>query len=85
MFVCAWEVAYWLNLVGGMDTFCVSGDNSLFMQAFHDKGRVSPFLKNVPVYAVLVEDLGERGAHWGAVKVRKATVTTEQGDGLRYL
>ena len=52
---------------GGGDT----GDNSLFMKAFHDKGRVSPFLAKIPLYAVLVEDLGERGAQWMAVKVRR--------------
>ena len=32
-------------------------------QAMLDKGRVSGMLDGVPVYAVLVEDLGERGAH----------------------
>jgi hypothetical protein len=45
---------------------------SLFMEAYFDKGRVSPFLHQVPVYAVKVEDLGERGAHWVAVKVRRS-------------
>jgi glucokinase len=33
-----------------------------FMQAFKDKGRVSALLDDVPVWAVLVEDLGVRGA-----------------------
>lgn len=47
----------------------IAGDKSLFMTAFRDKGRVSPFLKKIPLYAVLVEDLGERGAHWVAIKV----------------
>ncbi|EWM29239.1 glucokinase [Nannochloropsis gaditana] len=46
----------------------IAGENSLFMEAFRDKGRVSPLLSKIPMYAVLVEDLGERGAHWMAIK-----------------
>ena len=34
-----------------------------FMAAFHDKGRVSGFLKRIPVHVVLDENLGQRGAH----------------------
>mmetsp|Transcript_6600 Transcript_6600/g.9979 ORF Transcript_6600/g.9979 Transcript_6600/m.9979 type:complete len:221 (-) Transcript_6600:131-793(-) len=37
--------------------------NGPFMRAFKDKGRVSLMLNSVPVYAVLVEDMGRRGAH----------------------
>ncbi len=48
----------------------IAGKDSLFMAAFQDKGRVSPFLSKIPLYAVLVEDLGERGAQWVAIKVR---------------
>ena len=48
----------------------IAGKDSLFMAAFRDKGRVSPFLSKIPLYAVLVEDLGERGAQWVAIKVR---------------
>ena len=33
----------------------LKGASSAFMQAFHDKGRVSPLLKRVPVHAVLAE------------------------------
>lgn len=40
-----------------------------FMRAFRDKGRVSGMLNSVPVYAVLVEDLGERGAKFIATKL----------------
>lgn len=47
----------------------IQGENSVFMQAFRDKGRVSSFIKKVPVYAVMVEDLGERGALWVALKM----------------
>lgn len=39
------------------------------MKGFYDKGRVSGLLKVVPVYAVLVEDIGLRGAHFVAFRV----------------
>ena len=32
------------------------------MQAYRDKGRVSPILDSVPLLAVMTEDLGVRGA-----------------------
>jgi glucokinase len=32
------------------------------MDAYRDKGRVSPILDNVPLFAVMTEDLGVRGA-----------------------
>lgn len=51
------------------------------MAAFRDKGRVSPFLSKIPLYAVLVEDLGERGAHWVAVKVRSSEGREERDGG----
>lgn len=46
------------------------GADSPFMKGFYDKGRVSGLLKAVPVYAVLVEDVGLRGAHFVASRVR---------------
>jgi glucokinase len=36
-----------------------------------DKGRVSPAIKACPVYLVLNEDLGERGAHYYAYQLLK--------------
>lgn len=33
------------------------------------QGRVSPNLKNIPIYAVMVENLGERGAQYTALKL----------------
>jgi Glucokinase len=40
-----------------------SSDNkSCFLDAYHDKGRVAPILNNVPLLAVMTEDLGVRGA-----------------------
>lgn len=41
------------------------------MQAFVDKGRVAPLLDNVPVFAVMTEDLGVRGAYKCAMMVSK--------------
>ncbi|CAE8708647.1 unnamed protein product, partial [Polarella glacialis] len=38
-----------------------------FMEAYQDKGRVSPILGNVPLFIVKGEDMGQRGAHLRAV------------------
>lgn len=40
----------------------------LFLPALFEKGRVSPIVKACPVYAVLADNLGERGAHLVAFK-----------------
>ncbi len=40
-----------------------------FMNAFYDKGRLSPVMRRVPLYAVMVEDIGQRGAHLVAYKL----------------
>jgi glucokinase len=42
--------------------------DGLFMQAMHDKGRVKGIINDCPIHAVMVEDLGERGAHYVAYK-----------------
>merc|ERR1711871_117788 len=55
-----------LFLTGGLtpkNLDLIAEENGPFMQAMLDKGRVSGMLDGVPVYAVLAEDLGERGAH----------------------
>lgn len=44
----------------------------IFLKAAFDKGRVSPAIKAVPVYLVLTEDLGERGAHYYAYQLLKS-------------
>jgi hypothetical protein len=41
----------------------IDGPTTEFMISYLDKGRVSPILEQIPLYAVLVEDLGIRGAH----------------------
>ncbi|CAN0522810.1 unnamed protein product, partial [Ectocarpus sp. 8 AP-2014] len=62
-----------LFIAGGMthkNLRMLEGEDSPFMKGFYDKGRVSSLLKAVPVYAVLVEDIGLRGAHFVAYRVR---------------
>lgn len=44
----------------------IEGQDSPFMKAYNDKGRVGPILEGIPLFAVLVEDLGVRGAHKSA-------------------
>ena len=45
-----------------------------FMTALLDKGRVSGMLCSIPIYAVLVENLGERGAHYTSFKLMQQVV-----------
>jgi glucokinase len=40
----------------------IKSPNSEFMKAYFDKGRVKVVLETVPLFAVMVEDLGVRGA-----------------------
>ena len=63
----------------------IEGDASPFMKAFRDKGRVSSLLDLVPVYAVLAEDLGLRGAHVCAIKLARenARVGEKGGKGAK--
>jgi hypothetical protein len=42
------------------------------------QGRVSGMLHNIPVYAVMVEDLGERGALYTALRLLQEEVATAQ-------
>lgn len=41
----------------------------IFLKACFNKGRVSPALRAIPIYLVLTEDLGERGAHYYAYQL----------------
>ena len=43
--------------------------SSTFLDAYADKGRLSPLVEKVPVYLVKVEDTGERGALFMAVQM----------------
>ena len=47
----------------------IEGRNSCFMTAYLDKGRVSPLLEKIPLFAVMTEDLGVRGALKAAAMV----------------
>ncbi len=38
----------------------IEGKDSMFMKAYWDKGRASHVLKDIPLFAVIVEDLGVR-------------------------
>mmetsp|Transcript_7959 Transcript_7959/g.14987 ORF Transcript_7959/g.14987 Transcript_7959/m.14987 type:complete len:406 (+) Transcript_7959:51-1268(+) len=40
----------------------IKGMDSAFMKAYKDKGRLSDLVNSIPLFAVLVEDLGLRGA-----------------------
>jgi len=46
-----------------------TGDEGLFLKSLRDKGRLSPAVRCVPVYVVLDEALGQRGAHFIAHKL----------------
>lgn len=60
-----------LYLTGGLtpkNMHLLRDPQGAFMSAFRDKGRVSGMLQGIPLYAVKIEDLGERGAHFVAFK-----------------
>lgn len=52
----------------------IEGQDSCFMKAFHDKGRLKPVLQTIPLFAVMTEDLGVRGAYYCANVVSSALV-----------
>lgn len=61
-----------LYLTGGITARNINfmkGDNNPFMMAFRDKGRVTGLVSKIPVYAVKIEDLGERGAQSMGLKL----------------
>lgn len=72
---CTWAFflpcSYDSHFGGGHLCVWRQGGDSLFMKAFYDKGRVSELLKAVPIYAVLSEDIGLRGAHYVAFRVSR--------------
>lgn len=45
----------------------IDGLHTDFMKSYLNKGRVRPLLERVPLFAVMVEDLGVRGAHKAAL------------------
>ena len=47
----------------------IRGENSPFMKAYLDKGRLTKLLDTVPLFAVMTEDIGLRGARVCAERV----------------
>ena len=75
---CKWIPKGGLYLTGGITQKNIKllsnasdTDDGHFMKAFEDKGRLSSVVADIPLFAVLVEDLGERGAHWCAFQEYK--------------
>jgi len=65
-----WMPCGGLYLTGGLTPKNLKWIKSpAFMEALLDKGRVSGMLSSIPIYAVLVENLGERGAQYFALKM----------------
>ena len=60
-----------LYLTGGMtpkNIDLIKDPEGPFMTALFDKGRVKSMLYTVPIFAVIAEDLGERGAHFAGTR-----------------
>ena len=54
-----------LFLTGGLtpkNIGMIQGDDSPFMKAYLDKGRLNNLIRSIPLFAVLNEDVGLRGA-----------------------
>jgi len=59
----------------------ISGTETPFMKAYVDRGRLSNLMKKIPIYAVLPEDLGIRGAYVCALKeLRNGAMAIEPKD-----
>lgn len=56
----------------------IEGLHSDFMRAYRNKGRVSPLLDTIPLFAVMVEDLGVRGAHKAAMMENEVRCIAEE-------
>ena len=74
------------NLTGGERTSsstCASSGlpGNRFLDAFRDKGRLSSQVLKVPVYAVMDQQLGQRGAHFIAVKLLRQGSTEQKQKG----
>jgi len=66
--------------------FLLGGKMGTFMDAFLDKGRVSPCLQRIPVYVVRGEDLGERGVKMKAMRMySEAQLVRQRSKGHGWL
>mmetsp|Transcript_9607 Transcript_9607/g.29080 ORF Transcript_9607/g.29080 Transcript_9607/m.29080 type:complete len:448 (+) Transcript_9607:159-1502(+) len=63
----------------------LKGENTPFMKAALDKGRVSPALRNVPIKVVMCEDLGMRGAQLVAYKSYLEANRIPSGENMQEL
>lgn len=62
----------------------IEGLHTDFMMSYLNKGRVSPLLQHVPLFAVMVEDLGVRGAHKAAYTEYESHIrTSEDGSNVQ--
>jgi glucokinase len=62
----------------------IEGPHTDFMMSYLNKGRVSPLLEQIPLFAVLVEDLGVRGAHKAAYTEYESYIkTSENGSSVQ--
>lgn len=71
-----------LFLTGGLtpkNIGFIEGLDTDFMKAYTNKGRLSPLLERVPLFAVMTEDLGVRGAHKAALMVYKQYMDEKNG------
>ena len=69
-----------LYLTGGLtpkNIDLIKDPDGPFMTALFDKGRVKSLLYTVPIYAVLAEDVGKRGAHYKAYQEYKEEVLAQ--------
>ena len=57
----------------------IEGLQTKFMMSYLNKGRVNPLLERVPLFAVMVEDLGVRGAHKAAMMEYVKFVENQDG------
>ena len=77
-----------LFLAGGLtpkNINAIKYKSGFFMDAFMDKGRVAGMLTDIPVYAVMAEDIGERGAHLVAYKELQAIASNNRKQATRNL
>lgn len=66
-----------LYLTGGLtpkNIDLIKDPNGPFLTALQDKGRVSGMICSIPIFAVMVENLGERGAHYMSFKLLQELV-----------
>eukprot|EP01043_Picozoa_sp_COSAG02_P031255 COSAG02_NODE_2031_length_10066_cov_115.646333_3_plen_438_part_00 len=57
-----------------------------FLDAYYDKGRVSPLLDRVPLYIIRADDTGQRGAHLRAIHLlveHQNSVELVEGSSLK--